>query len=74
MHVTETGSQLIVQTRLRSVIFILIFGLCAVLSGLTFFWFSGRSTTLECSRLEAREVNCTVKEVCAGPGGLAGRD
>ncbi len=66
MHVTEKGNQLIVQTRFRSLIAMLIFGLIFAAIGLGVFWLAGRYTTLECTRLEAREVRCEIKQTVLG--------
>jgi hypothetical protein len=66
MKVTETGNQLIVQSRFRSVASMLIFGLMFALSGLATFWFFGRHATLECTRLEVREVRCEIKQTLLG--------
>ncbi len=62
MHVEEKDHQLIIQTRLRSLFFLLIFSLAFVLGGLLVWWIGGRTAALECTRLEAREVRCEVKE------------
>ena len=66
MHVKENGDQLIVQTRLRSVFSMLIFGLIFTLAGLAAFWFFGRQAAVECTRLEMREVRCEIKETLLG--------
>jgi hypothetical protein len=62
MHVKEKDNQLILQTRLRSMFAMLVFGLIFALAGLAAFWFFGRSAGVECTRLEAREVRCEIKE------------
>jgi hypothetical protein len=66
MHVKEKDNQLIVQTRLRSLFFMLIFGLIFALAGLAAFWFFGRSAEVACTRLEVREVRCEIKETLLG--------
>jgi hypothetical protein len=66
MHVKENGNQLIIQTRLRSLIGMLIFGLILALAGLATFWLFGRSAEVACTRLEVREVRCEIKETLLG--------
>jgi hypothetical protein len=66
MHVREKDNQLIVQTRLRSLIGMFIFGLIFALAGLAAFWFFGRSAEATCTRLEVREVRCEIKETLLG--------
>ncbi|HTP06656.1 MAG TPA: hypothetical protein VMP08_00290 [Anaerolineae bacterium] len=62
----EKDNQLIVQTRLRSLIGMFIFGLIFALAGLAAFWFFGRSAEATCTRLEVREVRCEIKETLLG--------
>lgn len=62
MKVTEKGNLLIVQSHFRSAASMLIFGLIFFVSGLIPFWFGGRTASLDCTRLEAHEVHCEVKE------------
>ena len=66
MHVKERDNQLILQTRLRSMFAMLIFGLIFALAGLAVFWFFGRNAGVECTRLEVREVRCEIKETLLG--------
>jgi hypothetical protein len=66
MQVKEKDNQLIIQTRLRSLFALLIFGLIFALAGLAAFWFFGRSAGVECTRLEVREVRCEIKETLLG--------
>jgi hypothetical protein len=66
MHVAEKDDQLIVQTRLRTLLFKLAFSLLFALVGLAVFWFFGRSAGIACSRLEAHEVRCEIKETLLG--------
>ena len=66
MKVIEKDNQLIVQTRFRSLIAMLIFGLIFAAAGLGFFWLAGRHTALECMRLEVREVRCEIKQTLLG--------
>jgi hypothetical protein len=66
MQVKERDNQLIVQTRLRSLFSMLIFGLIFALAGLAAFWFFGRNAGIECTRLEVREVRCEITESLLG--------
>ena len=62
MKITEKGNLLIVQSRFRSAGSMLIFGLIFFVSGLIPLWFGGRTASLDCTRLEAHDVQCEVKE------------
>jgi hypothetical protein len=66
MQVQEKDNQLIIQTRLRSLIGMWIFALIFVLGGLLAFWLFGRSAEVACTRLEVREVRCEIKETLLG--------
>lgn len=66
MHVKENDNQLIIQTRLRSLIGMVIFALIFVLGGLLAFWLFGRSIAVTCTRLELREVRCDITETSFG--------
>jgi hypothetical protein len=66
MQVQEKDNQLIIQTRLRSLIGMWIFALIFVLGGLLAFWLFGRSAEVACTRLELREVRCEITETSLG--------
>jgi hypothetical protein len=66
MQVQERDNRLIIQTRLRSLLGMLLFGLVFALAGLAAFWLFGRSAGVECTRLELREVRCEIKETLLG--------
>ncbi len=66
MRVVEKNNQLIIRPGRTSGSGTLLFGLVFVVAGLAAFWLFGRHAALDCTRLEAREVRCEIKETVLG--------
>jgi hypothetical protein len=66
MEVIEKDDQLIIRTRWLAGCLPLIFGLVFAVAGLGALWLGGRAATLTCTRLEAAEVRCEIRQTLLG--------
>ncbi|MDX1523120.1 MAG: hypothetical protein R3264_15950 [Anaerolineae bacterium] len=49
-----------------AIIFFFGLGVCPLLIGLTFFWTTGQSSTITCTRLETTHVDCRIERAFLG--------